>query len=81
MTNIPVARTTAGNVVQNAQAEIGHLQMTYRDSQPAFWALAVAWEAIRFAWYVLDDDLGSAQAKLARVKEAINDFERTGVRH
>jgi hypothetical protein len=67
---------SAQNVVQGAQTTIGQLQMTYRDIDPKFWALAVAWEALRFAWYVLDGDLGTAQEKLARVKAAIDDFER-----
>ena len=50
--------------------------VTYGDSELAFWALAVAWQALRFAWYILDGDRGSAQGKLAEVKQAIADFER-----
>ena len=67
---------TSQDLVQQAQSEIGRLQMTYRDSELAFWALAVAWQALRFAWYILDGDRGSAQEKLAEVKQAIADFER-----
>lgn len=78
---------TAKDTIQQAQTTLGQLRMAYRDSQPEFWALAVAWEAVRFAWYVVDGDtgthcvgavrcLGTAQDKLALVKEAIADFER-----
>ena len=47
---------SAQDSVQNAQTMIGQLQMQYRDSDPKFWALGVAWEPLRFAWYVLDGD-------------------------
>ena len=67
---------SAQDSVQSIQTTIGQLQMQYRDADPKFWALAVAWEALRFAWYVLDGNLGTAQEKLARVKAAIDDFER-----
>ena len=67
---------SAQDSVQSIQTTIGQLQMQYRDADPKFWALAVAWEALRFAWYVLDSDLGTAQEKSARVKVAIDDFER-----
>ena len=66
---------TAKDTIQQAQTTLGQLRMTYRDSEPEFWALAVAWEAIRFAWNVADGDLGTAQDKLALVKEAIADFD------
>jgi hypothetical protein len=71
---------TAKDTIQQAQTTLGQLRMTYRDSQPEFWALAVAWEAVRFAWYVTDGDLGTAQDKLALIKEAIADFERMASR-
>ena len=67
---------TPQDTVQYTQVTIGKLQMTYRDTDPKFWALAVAREALRFAWYVLEGDLGTAQEKSARVKAAIDDFER-----
>ena len=50
--------------------------MTCRDSELAFWALAVAWQALRFVWYMLDGDRSTALGKLAEVKQAIADFER-----
>ncbi len=64
------------DIIQDAQTMLGQVQMTYRDSELPFYALAVAWEAARFAWYVADGDVGTAQDKLTRLKEAITDFER-----
>ena len=56
--------------------EIARFQHAYRDSQPEFWALRLAWEAVRFAWYILAGDADTAAAKLALVKDAIKDCER-----
>ena len=64
------------DIVQRAQSELLQLQNWYPDTQPEFWALAVAWEAARFAWYVLGGDLGTAAGKLVRAQEAIADYER-----
>lgn len=71
---------TPKDTIQHAQTTLGQLRMTYRDSEPEFWALAVAWEAVRFAWYVADGDLGTADDKLTLVKEAIADFEQMASR-
>jgi hypothetical protein len=62
--------------IQDAQGTLGRLQMQYTDNQSAFWALAVAWEATRFAWYVADHDEASASDKLASLKVTIADYER-----
>ena len=62
--------------IQETQTTLARLQNSYRDTQPEFWALAVAWEAARFAWYVLGGDLGTAAGKLVRTQEAIADYER-----
>jgi len=51
-------------VIQLAQTALGKLQMQYRDSQIEFYALGVAWEAARFAWYVVSGDRGAAADKL-----------------
>ncbi len=67
---------TPADIIQEAQTALGKLQMTYRDSQPQFWALALAWEAARFAWYVASNDLDTAREKLARVRGALQDVER-----
>lgn len=61
--------------LQAAQGDVSRLRDQYRDTQPEFWALAVAWEALRFAWYVVAGDQGSAAAKLALVEEAIKDWK------
>lgn len=69
-------RKTTAEVIQEAQSTIARLQMKYRDTTPDFWALAVAWEAARFAWYVTEDDRGTAADKLHLLKDAIADYER-----
>jgi hypothetical protein len=66
----------ASEIVQSAQSTLMKVQMRYRDTTLPFWALAVAWEATRFAWYVVQGDLHTAQDKLHRVEEAIGDFKR-----
>ena len=63
------------DIIQKAQSTILKLQASYLDSQPAFWALAVAWEATRFAWYVVAGDHNMAMDKLQLLKRAIADFE------
>jgi hypothetical protein len=67
---------STGEIVQAAQSTLLNLQMQYRDTTLPFWALAVAWEAARFAWYVLQGDLGTARDKLQFVEEAIAAFKR-----
>ncbi len=62
--------------IQDAQSKLGQLQQEYSDSQLSFWALALAWEATRLAWYVADHDDASAREKLASVKTALADLER-----
>jgi hypothetical protein len=56
--------------LQKIQSELLTMQNGYRDTTLKFWALALAWEAVRFAWYVCADDLG-AQAKLRDLKLAL----------
>jgi hypothetical protein len=63
-------------IVQGTQVSLGQLQMTYHDSQPEFWALRLAWEAARLAWYVVAGDLMSAREKFALVADALADVER-----
>ena len=68
----------AADIIQNAQTALGQLRDRYRDHQREFWGLAVAWEAARFAWYVVTGDLDTARDKLDLVKIAVADFERMG---
>jgi hypothetical protein len=67
---------SADKMVQSAQSALMKLQMQYRDTTLPFWALAVAWEAARFAWYVVQGDFGTASDKLQLVEEAIAAFKR-----
>lgn len=69
-------KQVATDGVQATQSMLMHIQMLYRDSEPPFWAVAVAWEATRFAWYVVQGDIGTARDKLLLVEEAIADFKR-----
>ena len=38
--------------LQAIQNELAGIQMGYRDTQIEFWALRLAWEAVRCAWYI-----------------------------
>lgn len=72
----PADRQARLDRMQALQTEVARFQHAYRDSQPEFWALRLAWEAVRFAWYILAGDADTAAAKLALVKDAIKDCER-----
>lgn len=61
--------------LQDLQSEVARFQYLYADSQPEFWGLRLAWEATRFAWYVVARDLGTAAEKLALVEDAIKDVK------
>ena len=63
-------------MIQAAQNALSKLKFTYRERDPQFWALAVAWEAARFAWYVVESDPGTAADKLALLQTAIADYQR-----
>ncbi len=70
-----VTRDESAAIVQRAQTALGRLQMQYSDDRPEFWALLLAWEATRLAWYVVSDD-PTADGKLRLVVTALDDFER-----
>ena len=71
-----VPEPTPAAIIQAAQSALGTLQYTYGDHDPKFWALAVAWEAARFAWYVVEGDAGTAADKLQLLQTAIADYQR-----
>ena len=73
MSQLPSSPT---DVIQSAQTALGRLQMQYRDSQIEFYALGVAWEAARFAWYVVSGDLGTAADKLQLLDDWIATYRR-----
>jgi hypothetical protein len=73
---VDATERTPQALIQAVQMEIGRMQMTYRDSDPKFQALAVAWQALRFAWYVVAEDRNTAQDKLTLVEETIADYKR-----
>jgi hypothetical protein len=59
-------------LIEAMQTTLGRLQRQYEDLALEFWALHLAWEAVRLAWYVVvqQDDGG----KLALVEIAVKDF-------
>jgi hypothetical protein len=60
-------------LIEGVQTTLGHLQRQYEDRALEFWALRLAWEAVRLAWYVVvkNDDGG----KLDLVEIAWRDFK------
>ncbi|HTP11147.1 MAG TPA: hypothetical protein VMP08_22990 [Anaerolineae bacterium] len=68
-------------IIQAAQTQVGQLQMTYRDTDLKFWALALAWETLRLAWYVIEGNTALAcQEKLPLVQQALADFDSRALR-
>jgi len=59
------------DTIQALQNQTFWLQHQYDSSSSVFCALAVAWEALRFAWYAAHGDFDDAAAKLERVEAAI----------
>ena len=60
--------------LQTAQSVIGRAQRSYGDSDIRFWALGLAWEAVRLAWYEVVE--GHNGGKLRNVENALNDYKR-----
>lgn len=71
-----VSSEQAARLTEQAQTTLGRLQMQYSDDRVEFWALALAWEAARLAWYVVSDDPTSVSEKLGLVETAFEDFHR-----
>lgn len=61
--------------LQETQSAVDRLRYTYSDSQMEFWGLLIAWEALRFAWYVVSGDRATARAKLELIESAITDWK------
>jgi len=62
--------------LQKIQQQLDRLQYSYADNRPEFWAILLAWEAVRLAWYVVSGDPGTAREKLELVKSALTNAER-----
>ncbi len=60
-------------LIHQMQISLGRLQLQYSETTPEFWALRLAWEAVRLAWYVVaqKEDGG----KLDRVESAVKDLK------
>ena len=65
--------TLAGQL-QQMQSVIGKAQTQCSDSSTCFWALGLAWEAVRLAWYEVVE--GHNGGKLRNVENALNDYKR-----
>lgn len=72
---LPEDRDTRLKLIQDLQVDVARFQFLYTDDRPEFWGLRLAWEAVRFAWYVVAGDLGTAAAKLALVEDAVKDVK------
>ena len=68
----PRPSTVTGERLLVIQAELGRLQQDYRDTDVEFWAIALAWEAVRCAWYVVAQ---GSREKVASVRQALADLE------
>jgi hypothetical protein len=69
----PRPSTVTGERLLVIQAELGRLQQDYHDTDVAFWAIALVWEATRCAWSIIAQD---SREKLGEVKRALDDLER-----
>lgn len=67
----------ACNEIQELQNQVFRLRDNYHSSGSQFHALTVAWEAVRFAWYVVHGDFIDANDKLDRVNVAIEWYLET----
>lgn len=74
----PPDKAEAKAIIQRAQDLLGELYTKYPDSSLEFYALWLAWEATRHAWYIVDHDFRSAIEKMGCVRKAWQRFE--GVR-
>lgn len=63
--------------IQEIQDVTFRMRDLFHSSSSQFHALTVAWEALRFAWYVVHGDLSDADAKLERVNAAIEWYQST----
>ena len=63
-----------GAQIQQMQSLLGRAQTLYNDSDIRFWALGLAWEAARLAWYEVVE--GHNAGKLRNVENALNDYKR-----
>jgi hypothetical protein len=69
----PRPSTVTGERLQVIQAELGRLQQDYRDTDVAFLAIALAWESVRCAWYVVSQN---SFEKVQAVQQALDYLER-----
>lgn len=68
------SRADTGKHIEAAQNVLGQLQGRYTMDDPAFYALGLAWEAARLAWYVVMR--GNDGGKLQDVRAALDEVER-----
>ena len=60
-------------LIQQLQTTLGRLQMQYSETAVEFWALRLAWETVRLAWYVVAQHHDGG--KLALVEGALKDLQ------
>lgn len=76
-----MAERTTLEQIQAAQSALAKIQLQYRDNTREFWALAMAVEFVRVAWYEVAKDPDTAHEKLTdNAQRALEDFERFAAR-
>ena len=63
----------SSELIQQMQNMLGRLQVGYSEATPEFWALRLAWEAVRVAWYVVTQQ--NDGGKLQLVEGALKDLK------
>ncbi len=63
----------SAELIQQMQNMLGRLQIRYSESTPEFWALRLAWEAVRVAWYTVTQQ--NDGGKLELVEGAVKDLK------
>jgi hypothetical protein len=63
--------------IQEAQSTLAKLQLQYRDNTREWWALGMAVEFVRVAWYEVSKDPDTAREKFTdQASQALTDYER-----
>jgi hypothetical protein len=62
--------------IQSAQSALAELQMQCRDNAREYWALGLAVQFVRVAWYEANKDPNTAREKLESAHQALAEYER-----
>lgn len=62
--------------LQHLQTELDDIRRPLDGNSPKFWALYLAWECTRIAWYAMRGDNADALNKLDRIDYTIEELTR-----